>query len=242
MNVKLSVIIPCFNEEKRIGRCLDSLLNQNVLPYEIIVVDGKSNDNTRNIVKEYQKRSKLIKLLIETGKRSPANARNIGWKVAKGNYILFMDADSICDENFIGIINDRIMGRKTKKTLVFYPSVVDTWKELFMKYSWYGRTMPRYLLKNKKDFKTILRVLLSIGLIILPFISWNVYAFYLLLLNVFLVIAIGLQNGILCYKNSKVSSFLITVPLYIIFIFICTGLGLVLTPFLYLTGKYEVGR
>jgi len=243
MNVKLSVIIPCFNEEKRIGKCLNSLLNQNVLPYEIIVVDGQSKDETRNIVKEYQKRSKLIKLLIETGKRrSPANARNIGWKAAKGNYILFMDADSACDENFVEIINRCIINKPTKKRLVFYPSIVDTWKEVFMKYSWYGRTMPRYLLKNKKDYKVILRVLLSVGLIVLSFISWNIYAFYLFLLNVLLVFGIGLQNAVICYKKSGIFSFLATVPIHIFFIFISTGIGVVSIPFLYLIGKYNIGR
>jgi glycosyltransferase involved in cell wall biosynthesis len=242
MNAKLSVVIPCFNEEKKIGKCLDGLLDQNVPPYEIIVVDGQSKDDTRKIVKEYEKRNKLIKLLVETGKRSPANARNVGWKAAKGNYILFMDADSVCDENFVDIINKSILNKKNEKPLTFYPSIVDSWKELFMKYFWYGRTMPRYLLKNRKDYKTFLRVLLSIGLIVLPFLFWNVFAFYLLLLDVFLVLSISMLNGLLCYKNSKIVSFLVTVPVNIFFIFISTGIGVISIPFLYLTGKYNIGR
>jgi glycosyltransferase involved in cell wall biosynthesis len=104
MDSKLSVVIPAYNEEEKIGDCLDAFLNQSIMPKEIIVVDGGSKDRTIAIVKEHQKKSKIIKLLKEGKKRSPANARNIGWKNAKGSIIVFKDADTIPDRKYVETI------------------------------------------------------------------------------------------------------------------------------------------
>ena len=88
-----SIIVPCFNEKNRIERLLQHLQNQTKKP-EIVIVDGGSKDGTVELIKKYQKRMKNLKLYFEKGKnRSPANARNIGKKKAKGNFILFMDVD-----------------------------------------------------------------------------------------------------------------------------------------------------
>ena len=53
MNPAISIIIPSFNEEKHISRCLDSVLNQTFTDFEVLCVDDGSSDNTFNIIKEY---------------------------------------------------------------------------------------------------------------------------------------------------------------------------------------------
>lgn len=92
----VSVVIPCYNAEKTIGRALDSILAQSQLPYEIIIVDDKSTDGSCSIVKDYTKRyeEKLKITLIELEYNSgPAKARNIGWDNAISDYIAFLDSD-----------------------------------------------------------------------------------------------------------------------------------------------------
>lgn len=95
--MKVSIIIPTLNEEKTIGKLLDSLLSDKYSNKEIIVVDGGSTDNTLKICKE-----KGVKVIHETGKKCPANARNIGAKYSSGDILCFLDGD-ICrvSENFI---------------------------------------------------------------------------------------------------------------------------------------------
>lgn len=244
MKPKISVVIACYNEEDRIGKCLTTLLGQTAQPHEIIIVDGGSTDNTVIKIKEFQKKNKLIKLLHETGKRSPANARNIGWKAASGDYILFLDADGQFDKSFIEVVDRAIAGKKTEQKLIMYHSVINSWKEVFLKYFWYGRTIPKYLLKNKKDYKTLFGAFASFGLVVLPLLHlfWQPYALYLFLLDAALVLGIGLKNAFECYRRSGIASFLLTIPIYNLFISFVTGIGIALIPFLYLTGKYDIGR
>jgi len=102
MNKKITIIIPCFNEEKYIAACLDSVLNfdYNQKNMEIFVVDGMSNDNTREIVKEYEKKCNIIKL-IDNKKRTVPTAMNIGIKNAKGEIIIRMDVHSVYPKDYI---------------------------------------------------------------------------------------------------------------------------------------------
>ncbi|MCD6409088.1 MAG: glycosyltransferase [Candidatus Verstraetearchaeota archaeon] len=91
----LSVIIPTYNEEKFIGRCLRALLIQ-TLPkelYEIIVVDGYSTDRTREIASRYADK------VILQARRGVGGARNDGAEAACGEILVFTDADTIAPRN-----------------------------------------------------------------------------------------------------------------------------------------------
>lgn len=95
--MKVSVVIPCFNEEKTIGGCINSFLKQK--PDEIIVVDDNSTDNTQEVVKKI---GGIWYIKVGEGKnRGPANARNLGWKAASGDIIVFKDADAIAGPDYI---------------------------------------------------------------------------------------------------------------------------------------------
>ena len=96
----ITVIIPCRNEEKFIAQCLDSMINQDFKDVEILVVDGMSEDNTKNIIQKYSIKFPFIKLLSNPKKITPC-AMNIGIKNAKGNIIMKIDAHAIYPKDFI---------------------------------------------------------------------------------------------------------------------------------------------
>ncbi len=90
-----SIIIPTLNEEGFIGYLLNDICTQPVKPKEIVVVDGNSTDNTRNIVKKF-KEVKLLKT-----KPQLATQRNIGAKHATGQILIFLDADTRLPNEFL---------------------------------------------------------------------------------------------------------------------------------------------
>lgn len=112
----ISIIIPTYNEEKDIPECLDSLLNQSFKNFEIIVVDDGSTDRTKEIIKEFQKKDKRIKL-IEGEHKGPGFSRNLGAKKAKGEILVFVDADMTFDKNYIKNLIKPILKDKTGKIL-----------------------------------------------------------------------------------------------------------------------------
>lgn len=99
--LKLSFILPCFNVEKYIAECLDSLYKQDIPEeeYEVICVNDCSPDNLRNIILDYQKKhTNLIFIEHEVNKRQ-GGARNTGLTVANGEYIWFVDPDDYIKPN-----------------------------------------------------------------------------------------------------------------------------------------------
>ncbi|TFG35105.1 MAG: glycosyltransferase family 2 protein [Parcubacteria group bacterium] len=105
MNEKLplvSIIIPCRNEEKFIQKCLDSLIDQDYPKekLEILVIDGSSEDGTKEIVAEFVGKNKLIKLLENPKKFTPVGL-NIGIKEAKGEIIVRMDAHARYEKDYV---------------------------------------------------------------------------------------------------------------------------------------------
>lgn len=96
-NCKYSIIIPCFNEENNIGPCIDSIRAQDFSKngYEIIAVDNGSIDDTVRIIRE--KRVKLG----NAEKKGPAAAKNRGIEIAKGEIIVFLDADCIAGKDWL---------------------------------------------------------------------------------------------------------------------------------------------
>ena len=98
---KISIIIPCLNEEKYIANCLDSILvsDYDKSKMEILVVDGMSSDKTREIVKSYSKKHDYIKLFDNLDKIVP-NAMNLAIKEAQGEYIIRLDAHAFYPKNY----------------------------------------------------------------------------------------------------------------------------------------------
>jgi glycosyltransferase involved in cell wall biosynthesis len=95
---KISIVLTTKNEEKNIGKLLESLKNQEE-PYEVLVVDSESTDKTKDIVKKYSEKNKNIKLLIHPGTR--AESMNFGIKQATGDAVSFIGGDDVADKDWI---------------------------------------------------------------------------------------------------------------------------------------------
>lgn len=91
-NGKISVIIPAYNAEKTIERCLNSVIKQSYPNLEVIVVDDGSKDRTLSIANETAKHDRRIKVMSKQN-GGAASARNVGLKMASGEFITFLDAD-----------------------------------------------------------------------------------------------------------------------------------------------------
>lgn len=100
MSQLVSIIIPTYNEQKVIADCLLSLRNQTYKSVEIIVIDDGSTDKTREIVASLQSSVSGLKLDSQNHK-GPGPARNLGATKAKGEILVFVDADMTFDKNFI---------------------------------------------------------------------------------------------------------------------------------------------
>lgn len=91
-NKKISVIIPVYNVEKYLSRCLDSIINQTYKNLEIICIDDGSTDTSAQILKEYAQKDSRIKIITQQNS-GQGTARNKGIDAALGEYILFVDSD-----------------------------------------------------------------------------------------------------------------------------------------------------
>lgn len=105
----VSVLIPAYNAEKTIDRCMDSILSQTYQNIEVIIVNDGSTDNTLSILSDYAEKDKRIIIYNQPNKGVSA-ARNICLKNANGEYILYVDADDWIESNMIQrmveLIND----------------------------------------------------------------------------------------------------------------------------------------
>lgn len=95
---KVSVIIPVYNEEMYLGRCLESVINQTLKEIEIICVDDGSTDNTPHIIKQLSKEDEHVKYISMAKNCGSGPARNKGLETATGQYISFIDSDDFIME------------------------------------------------------------------------------------------------------------------------------------------------
>ena len=96
----VSVLVPVYNAEKTIVRCLDSILGQTYQNIEVIIVNDGSKDNTLSILENYSEKDVRIRLYDEQN-GGVATARNIALRNAKGEYILYVDSDDWLELNAI---------------------------------------------------------------------------------------------------------------------------------------------
>lgn len=128
--MKVSVIVPIYNQEKYLKKCIDSLVKQEG-DYEFILVNDGSKDNSEKIIKSY--RDKRIKY-FKNKNRGIGYTRNFGISKATGKYLMFLDSDDYLEENAIKILLDNILdndilifninkiikGKKIKDDLIKY--------------------------------------------------------------------------------------------------------------------------
>ena len=101
ITMKFSIIITCFNRKKFIQRCIKSALNQSLVTrssYEVIVVDDKSTDGSKNIIEQFEN---TIKIIYNKKNYGLSKSRNLGIKKSKGKYILKLDYDDYISEHYL---------------------------------------------------------------------------------------------------------------------------------------------
>lgn len=106
-DIFLSIIIPAFNSEKYIGKCLESIVNQNYNNYEVIIVNDGSTDNTEKICKNIIKDNNKFKIINKIN-GGVSSARNEALKISTGKYIWFIDSDDYIEKDAFKIIYEKI--------------------------------------------------------------------------------------------------------------------------------------
>lgn len=101
---KISIVIPIYNAEKTLDKCINSVLNQTFNDFELILVNDGSKDNSLNICKRYQKRDQRV-IIINEGNEGCIAARMKGIKASKYEYLMFVDADDWLDTKALEIIS-----------------------------------------------------------------------------------------------------------------------------------------
>ena len=105
--MKLSVVIPVWNNEEWLSKCFDSILNQTYKNYEVIIVDDMSTDNGIKIIEKYQKLFDDCTVIRNKTRRLNGGSRNVGIAEATGDYVICIDCDDwfIDDKVFEDIVN-----------------------------------------------------------------------------------------------------------------------------------------
>ncbi len=106
--IEISIIIPVYNAEKYIGRCIESIQKQSFSNFEVILVNDCSQDNSVEIIRKYMKEDERIKLIDKPQNEGSMLARDTGYMSAEGYYIVFCDADDALIDNALQILHDKI--------------------------------------------------------------------------------------------------------------------------------------
>lgn len=123
----ISIVIPAYNSEKVINKCLDSILNQTYKNFEVIVVNDGSKDNTLSILEEYSKNNDNI-TVISKENGGQAQARNDGIKKATGDYLMLIDADDFIEENYLEIMLNKALETDADICISGYKNFDDNYK------------------------------------------------------------------------------------------------------------------
>ena len=124
MNDLISIIIPVYNVEQYIRRCVDSILNQTYKNIEVILVDDGSTDNSGVICEEYKKKDLRVKVIDQKNSGAPT-ARNCGMDASTGKYIYFVDSDDYIHPQTLEILYNIITQKDTDVSACGYEIVYD---------------------------------------------------------------------------------------------------------------------
>ncbi|MBP3635056.1 MAG: glycosyltransferase family 2 protein [Bacilli bacterium] len=95
----VSIIVPVYNCERFLNKCLDSIINQTYKDFEVILIDDLSKDNSLNIMLDYESKYDNITVIASKKNEGPGSSRNKGLDIAKGKYIMFIDSDDYIEPN-----------------------------------------------------------------------------------------------------------------------------------------------
>ena len=99
-NEKITIVVPCYNVENYLARCIDSLLAQTYKNIEIVMVEDCSTDGTKDIVREYELKYKNVKAIYNKENGGLGHARNVAIRSTNTKYVAFIDSDDWVEPNF----------------------------------------------------------------------------------------------------------------------------------------------
>ena len=106
--VAISIIVPVYNVEKLLSKCVDSILNQNFKDFELLLIDDGSKDKSGLICEEYAKKDSRISVYHKTN-GGLSSARNYGIEHALGEFITFIDSDDYVDKSMLEILYNNMI-------------------------------------------------------------------------------------------------------------------------------------
>ena len=101
----ISVIVPVYNAEKYINRCISSIISQTYSDWELSLIDDGSIDHSFSLMKEYEKKDKRI-IAIHQENQGAGAARNRGLNLVTGDYVVFIDSDDYIEENYFSLLSN----------------------------------------------------------------------------------------------------------------------------------------
>lgn len=120
----LSIIVPLYNVSQYINKCLNSLVNQDIDNYEILIINDCSTDDSLEKAQLWQNKYDFIKVINKEYNSGLSDTRNRGLKEAKGEYILFIDSDDYIDNNSLGKLMKEIL--LYKPDILYFGYIVET--------------------------------------------------------------------------------------------------------------------
>lgn len=165
MEIKISIIMPVYNVEKYIRKSIESILNQTLNEFELIIINDGSTDSTGQICKQYAQKDRRIKL-IEIKNSGQSFARNKGLEVARGKYIGFVDGDDFLEETMyedlynnciynnsdISIIGMREVNEKGKCINKYIPNDINLIEIMKRAYPWNKLIRKNIFIENNFKF------------------------------------------------------------------------------------------
>ncbi|WP_283111876.1 glycosyltransferase family 2 protein [Lactobacillus gallinarum] len=143
-NLKVSVVMPTYNNENDVGQAIESVIEQTYSNWELIIVNDGSSDNTYNICQKYAQKDKRIKVYTQCNK-GPSVARNNALKKASGDLLMFVDADDTLVKNALSILIP-----------YFDDSLIDlciySWNEISLKGKKFHRYSQAEISAKKEDY------------------------------------------------------------------------------------------
>lgn len=128
----VSVVIPIYNVEKYLRKCIETVIDQTYTNIEIILVNDGSTDNSLQICNQFKEKDKRIKV-INKKNGGLSDARNVGIKNAQGKYICFIDSDDFISEKYIEELHNLIVENKAQIAVCGFENVNEFGKSISKK-------------------------------------------------------------------------------------------------------------
>lgn len=193
---KVTLIVPVYNSEKYIGKCLNSILNQTYTNFEILVVNDGSKDNSQKVIEEYQSKYPNKIIAINQENKGVSRTRNESIKKANGDYIMFIDNDDFLDSDYIETFvteaekgnYDVVLGgyrrpNENGKIIKKMKLEETEWSKFMIMAPWAKIYKKQYLIDNNIEFLSVnlgediyfnlKAMLLSDKIKIIPYIGYN---------------------------------------------------------------------